>query len=123
MLDKKGISYKIKNQSNELFKFVIKLITDLHKSDDLILVEFSERQIPNGSFTMARFKSKESNYEFDFENTKLKIDDNDHYAYDVDIFNEFGTRVMSFTSSDSLNGDIFKLKNLFKNNNNNNRGL
>lgn len=120
MLDKKGISYKIKNQSNELFKFVIKLITDLHKSDDLILVEFSERQIPNGSFTMARFKSKESNYEFNFENTKLKIDDNDHYAYDVDIFNEFGTRVMSFTSPDSLNGDIFKLKNLFKNNN---RGL
>lgn len=119
MLDRKGISYKIKNQSNELFKFVIKLITDLHKSDDLILVEFSERQIPNGSFTMARFKSKESNYEFDFENTKLKIDDNDHYVYDVDIFNEFGTRVMSFTSSDSLNGE---LKNLFKNNNNN-RGL
>lgn len=120
MLDKKGISYKIKNQSNELFKFVIKLITDLHKSDDLILVEFSERQIPNGLFTMARFKSKESDYEFNFENTKLKIDDNDHYAYDVDIFNEFGTRVMSFTSPDSLNGDIFKLKNLFKNNN---RGL
>lgn len=120
MLDRKGISYKIKNQSNELFKFVIKLITDLHKSDDLIVVEFSERQIPNGLFTTARFKSKESNYEFDFENTKLKIDDNDHYAYDVLIFNEFGTCVMSFTTSDSLNVDAFKLEDLFKNNN---RGL
>lgn len=109
MLDRKGISYKIKNQSDELFKFVIKLITDLHKSGDLILVEFSERQIPNGSFTTVRFKSKESNYEFNFENTKLKIDDNDHYAYDVMIFNEFGTRVMSFTSSDSMNIDTFKL--------------
>lgn len=120
MLDRKGISYKIKKQSNELFKFVIKLITDLHKSNDLIVVEFSERQIPNGSFTTARFKSKESNYEFDFENTKLKIDDNDHYAYDILIFNEFGTCVMSFTTSDSLNVDAFKLEDLFKNNN---RGL
>lgn len=100
MLDRKGISYKIKNQSDELFKFVIELITDLYKNDDLILIEFSERQIPNGSFTTTRFKSKESNYEFDFEKTKLKIDDNDHYMYDVMIFNEFGTRVMSFTSPD-----------------------
>lgn len=114
MLDRKGISYKIKNQSNELFKFVIDLITDLHESGDLVLVELSERQIPNGSFTKAIFKSKESNYKFDFENTKLKIDDNDHYANDVMIFNEFGTRVMSFTSPDSLNVDTFKLEDLIK---------
>ena len=114
MLDRKGISYKIKNQSDKLFKFVIKLITDLHESGDLVLVEFSERQIPNGSFTKVIFKSKESDYEFNFENTKLKIDDTDHYAYDVMIFNEFGTRVMSFTTSDLMNIDIFKLKDLFK---------
>lgn len=120
MLDRKGIIRKIRNQSDELFKFVIKLITDLHESDDLIVVEFSEKQIPNGSFKTARFRSKKSDYEFNFENTKLKIDDNDHYAYDVFIFNEFGTCVMSFTSPDSLNIDAFKLEDLFKNNN---RGL
>lgn len=110
MVNKKGISRKIRNQSDELFKFVIELITELHESDDLIVLEFSEKQIPNGSFTTARFKSKESGYEFNFENTKLKIDDDDHYAYDVDIFNEFGTRVMSFTSPDSLNVDTLKIE-------------
>ncbi len=115
MVNKKGVSRKIRNQSDELFKFVIKLITDLHESDDLMVIEFSERQIPNGSFTTVRFKSKESGYEFNFENTKLKIDGNDHYAYDVDIFNEFGTRVMSFTSPDSLNVNTFKLEDLIKN--------
>lgn len=109
MLDRKGISHKIRNQSDELFKFVNELITDLYESDDLILLKFSERQIPNGSFTTARFKSKESGYEFNFEHTKLKIDDNDHYAYDVEIFNEFGTRVMSFTTPDSLNAGGFKI--------------
>jgi len=112
MLDRKGVSHKIRNQSDELFKFVIKLITDLHKSNDLILIEFSERQIPNGSFKTARFRSKKSDYEFNFENTKLKIDGKDHYGYDVDIFNEFGTRIMSFTTSDSLTY-TFKLEDLF----------
>ena len=109
MLDKKGISHKIRNQSDELFKFVTELINDLYENDDLIVVKFSERQIPNGSFTTARFKSKESGYEFNFENTQLKIYGNDHYAYDVEIFNEFGTRAMSFTSPDSLNVDPFKI--------------
>ena len=115
MLDRKGITRKIRNQSDELFKFVIKLITDLHESDDLILIGFSERQIPNGSFKSMRFRSKKSDYEFNFENTKLKIDGNDHYAYDVNIFNEFGTRVMSFTTTDMINVNPFNLEDLIKN--------
>lgn len=120
MLDRKGISRKIKNQSDELFKFVINLITDLYESGDLTVIEFSERQIPNGSFTTARFESKKSNYKFDFENTMLKMDGKDHYGYDVDIFNEFGSCIMRFTTTDPLTFSTFKLEDLFKNIN---RGL
>ena len=115
MLDRKGITRKIRNQSDELFKFVIKLITELHETDDLILIEFSERQIPNGSFKTARFRSKKSDYEFNFGNTKLKIDNMDHYAYDVDIFNEFGKRVMCFTAYNPLTFSTFRLEDLIKN--------
>ena len=115
MLDRKGVYRRIRNQSDELLKFVIKLITDLHKSNDLTAIEFSERQIPNGSFKTARFRSKKSDYEFKFENTTLKMEDGkDHYGYDVDIFDEFGTRVLSFTTSYPLTFSTFKLEDLFK---------
>lgn len=115
MLDRKELYRKIRNQSDELFKFVIKLINDMHENDDLTAIEFSERKIiPNGSFKTTRFRSKSSDYEFKFETTKLKIDGGDHIWYDVNVFNEFGSRVLSFTSYDPLTFSTFKLEDLFE---------
>ena len=115
MLDRKELYRKIRNQSDGLFKFVIKLISDMHENDDLTAIEFSERKIiPNGSFKTTRFRSKSSDYEFKFETTKLKIDGGDHIWYDVNVFNEFGSRVLSFTSYDPLTFSTFKLEDLFE---------
>lgn len=114
MLDRKSLYRKIRNQSDELYKFIIKLISDMHENDDLTVIEFSERKIPNGSFKTTRFRSKSSDYEFKFETTKLKIDGGDHIWYDVNVFNEFGSRVLSFTSHDPLTFSTFKLEDLFE---------
>lgn len=114
-MDRRDLYRKIRNQSDELFKFVIELISDMHENDDLTAIESSERKIiPNGSFKTTGFRSKSSDYEFKFETTELKIDGVDHTWYDVNVFNEFGSRVLSFTSYDPLTFSTLKLDDLFK---------